>query len=243
MRNGFGLKLLHKFFNLPFLQLQRVSLLQQLERNKTEIDLTCQELDMYFESDEADYNKFIDQLSSRRRQVAELHSPRPITATLETPSSIVSGNNTSTGEMRHSQSTPIFIGAGHPIPASGIKNTSTLDIDKLSQAPKLLNSSTLSDTKINTSFSSDSAFNKTNDKNEQSFMSKIFGNKQLQTKDNNNDVRGTDVAKLASNLNSIVSVDEFCPDGGQLDKSFLEDIVEKNDSVEKSTYEALDSDR
>lgn len=57
MRNGFGLKLLHKFFNLPFLQLQRETLLGQLDTNEHEIQLTTQELDLYQESDDADYNK------------------------------------------------------------------------------------------------------------------------------------------------------------------------------------------
>lgn len=42
MRNGFGLKLLHRFFNLPFLQLQKESLLRQIERNERETLATSQ---------------------------------------------------------------------------------------------------------------------------------------------------------------------------------------------------------
>lgn len=71
MRNGFGLKLLHKFFNLPFLQLQRETLLGQLETNREETLLTVQELDLYQESDDADYDKFLDQLVNKRRAMAD----------------------------------------------------------------------------------------------------------------------------------------------------------------------------
>lgn len=71
MRNAFGLKLLHKFFNLPFLQLQRETLLKQLETNETETQLTIQELDLFQEGDDADYNKFLDLLVNKRRAVAD----------------------------------------------------------------------------------------------------------------------------------------------------------------------------
>lgn len=71
MRNGFGLKLLHKFFNLPFLQLQRETLLRQLERNEAETKATIQELDVYCDSDEANYGKFLDNLVKKRREIAD----------------------------------------------------------------------------------------------------------------------------------------------------------------------------
>ena len=55
MSNGFGLKFLHKWFNLPFLQLQRETLLPQLDTNEKEIDITTQELDLYQQTDDSNY--------------------------------------------------------------------------------------------------------------------------------------------------------------------------------------------
>ena len=45
MRNGFGLRLLHKFLNVPFLRLQKTSLLEQLQRNQRDAEETEKELD------------------------------------------------------------------------------------------------------------------------------------------------------------------------------------------------------
>jgi len=77
LRNGFGLKFLHNFFNIPFLTLQRESLVRQLEQNLREIQATHDELDLYMTSDAADYSKFSDQLANRRRQAADHMAPAP----------------------------------------------------------------------------------------------------------------------------------------------------------------------
>jgi len=67
MRNGFGLKFVHKFFNLPFLQLQRETLLKQLETNESENVVTIKELSLFAESDDANYDFFVKCLSQKRR--------------------------------------------------------------------------------------------------------------------------------------------------------------------------------
>jgi len=71
MSNGFGLKFLHKFFNLPFLHLQRETLKKQLETNQKEIETTYEELDILQESDEQRYDKFLEMITNRRRAIAD----------------------------------------------------------------------------------------------------------------------------------------------------------------------------
>lgn len=110
MRNGFGLKLLHKFFNLPFLQLQRETLLRQLERNNIETKATVQELDVYCDSDEANYGKFLDNLVKKRREIADSNANIP--AQVKVSQNLAPGQT----EVKRSQSGPIVIGAGRPIP-------------------------------------------------------------------------------------------------------------------------------
>lgn len=57
MYNGFGLKFLHKWFNVPFLQLQRETLLAQISTNEQEMNVTVQELDIFQRSDDSNYEK------------------------------------------------------------------------------------------------------------------------------------------------------------------------------------------
>lgn len=71
MKNGFGLKYLHRFFNLPFLQLQKESLLTQLETNRREFDATVHELNAYGESELQNYDLFIEQSSGIGKKVKE----------------------------------------------------------------------------------------------------------------------------------------------------------------------------
>lgn len=47
MRNGFGLRLLHKFLGLPFLSLQKETLMAQLERNQRDTEVCTLELNEF----------------------------------------------------------------------------------------------------------------------------------------------------------------------------------------------------
>lgn len=82
MYNGFGLKFLHKWFNVPFLQLQRETLLAQISTNEQEMNVTVQELDIFQRSDDSNYEKFTDKLSLYRRKLAESKSTVPPSSTV-----------------------------------------------------------------------------------------------------------------------------------------------------------------
>ncbi|XP_026541670.1 rab-like protein 6, partial [Notechis scutatus] len=67
MKNSFGLKYLHKFFNIPFLQLQRETLLRQLETNQLDIDATLEELSVQQETEDQNYELFLNMMEARGR--------------------------------------------------------------------------------------------------------------------------------------------------------------------------------
>ncbi|KAF3851591.1 hypothetical protein F7725_013363 [Dissostichus mawsoni] len=70
MKNGFGLKYLHRFFNIPFLQLQRETLLRQLETNQLDMDATLEELCVQQETEDQNYEIFLENLESRVKALA-----------------------------------------------------------------------------------------------------------------------------------------------------------------------------
>lgn len=56
MSNGFGLRLIYKWIGISFLQLQRENIVNHLETNGSETKIMTMELDVYQQSDEADYD-------------------------------------------------------------------------------------------------------------------------------------------------------------------------------------------
>lgn len=121
MRNGFGLRLLHKFLGLPFLRLQRETLLAQLERNQRDAEICVLEVNEFLKSDDADYNKFLDQLMNKRRQVADAKSNTRVVQCNPMPSTSVSGGqHSSIPELRPTKS--IIVGGGQPIVIPGQVN-------------------------------------------------------------------------------------------------------------------------
>ncbi|XP_020291966.1 rab-like protein 6 [Pseudomyrmex gracilis] len=256
MRNGFGLKLLHKFFNLPFLQLQRETLLKQLETNEEETRLTTQELDLFQDSDDADYNKFLDNLVNRRRALADSVSANNLVSNVSSSINnhhLASPNtNNIIGEVKRSVSMPGPIGGGTPIPVKNLDIKSSLSRKESSVSSTLDNLSTsIKTSQIMTPPTSHNATAKidvtksvefANDgekrdplNRSQSLMSKIFGHK----KEDETDEKLVNIKNL--NLNTpLTSVEDFIPDDGMLDRSFLEDNNQA--SPQKMQQEEVDSE-
>ncbi|XP_022910549.2 rab-like protein 6 [Onthophagus taurus] len=203
MRNGFGLKFLHKFFNLPFLQLQKETLLKQLERNESETSATVQELDLFAESDEADYAKFIENLTRKRREIADNNAniPAPMMI-IPQSASVQQLSQQAVTDMKRSQSASIIIGGGKPIPYAG----NTL------KKPTVSNSNSKS-----SSLSS-------------GFKDGLPENVVLKKLD-------------SSTTNPITSLEEFCPDGDQLDRSFLDDVHSTPQTNNSNAIDDSDSDQ
>ena len=135
MRNGFGLKFLHKFFNLPFLHLQRETYLKLLETNCREMQSTCQELDLILDSDENNYDRFLHFITNRRRKVAdELSSnPAPSSSSIRNQDNTPRSTNFIASPKSMASVTPqtlirptpsIIIGAQHSLPNFKPSNTS-----------------------------------------------------------------------------------------------------------------------
>lgn len=256
MRNGFGLKLLHKFFNLPFLQLQRETLLKQLDTNEEETRLTTQELDLFQEGDDADYNKFLDNLVNKRRAIADSVSASALTPNITSSLSThqISPSNSSASlnlDVKRSSSMPGPIGpigGGTPIPVKNLdfkfqpkKETPVVksgEITVLPQTSKTPHSSsnTQSLPKVEVTKTDDSNHadleRRDSTQKPQSFMSKIFGKKDEEGERQNANINTND---------TITSVEDFVPDDGMLDRSFLDDNSQA--TPQKVQQEQADTER
>ncbi|KAA0717000.1 Rab-like protein 6 GTP-binding protein [Triplophysa tibetana] len=236
MKNGFGLKYLHRFFNIPFLQLQRETLLRQLETNQLDIDATLEELSVQQETEDQNYDIFLEMIDSRGKG---FNSPGP--ANGQTPSSgsqspIVpqSGCSTSSSSPCSPQQPPIPSQApksqspspSHPPPII----PSTL-APAYSPSPSPAHHDPAVCAPVQASAPQPQ---------KRSFISRLFGTASTQEP---SDV--THEAEAEAAPPAVRSVDDFVPDEG-LDKSFLDDSLPSNTrpamNNQPSTTDIGDSD-
>ena len=75
MRNNFGLRFVHSFLGIPFLVMQRHSLVALLEKNQIETELMHEELTAMLDDPMSSYEHFSDAMANKRRENADSLSP------------------------------------------------------------------------------------------------------------------------------------------------------------------------
>lgn len=238
MKNGFGLKNLHRFFNIPFLQLQRETLLRQLETNQLDIDATLEELSVQQETEDQNYDIFLEVMETRKAY----GSPAPSNG--QSPSSgsqspvvlpgAASPNNSSPSTPQapptgHTQSAPPPP-ASIPHPAAQtsavhLPQTQTASQTQEPPAAAPMPTAALAAAPVQ----------------KRGFMSRLFGSSAAETSPDKSDTIGSDGPKPSG---YVQSVDDFVPDVS-LQRSFLEDggtSAVKSKSKPTGSAPILDSD-
>ncbi|XP_049906295.1 rab-like protein 6 isoform X2 [Epinephelus moara] len=234
MKNGFGLKYLHRFFNIPFLQLQRETLLRQLETNQLDMDATLEELSVQQETEDQNYEIFLENLESRSKGYS---SPGP--ANGQSPSSgsqspIVPPSGASTGSSSPSTPQPLVssqvlpqspsVSASSPLPTSTAVSgeaSAALESKPSAQSPEHLQASAASGVSA---------------PQKRGFISRWFGSSPAAEAP----VSAPDELPALVCPAKVQSVDDFVPDE-RLDKSFLEDSLPSKTKVPQPPA-AVDSD-
>ncbi|KAJ8300824.1 hypothetical protein KUTeg_022343 [Tegillarca granosa] len=226
MRNGFGLKFLHKFFNLPFLQLQRETLLKQLEINTEEMSSTVEELDIQEESEEQNYDVFIDNLSKKRRQQQESLSDKAVT------DSTLKQNEVSTSQ---SDTREITKPGSLPVPKSTSMPSLQRSVVTQKEAVSVGNTPTQSKSQITapaTTPSSETQCSPQQQEQQKSgFFSRLFKGKDKEAVPQQQEP--IDLQSASDGGDMVKSVEDFVPDDGGLDASFLDDAKEVKDITAK----------
>ncbi|XP_013880171.1 rab-like protein 6 isoform X2 [Austrofundulus limnaeus] len=236
MKNGFGLKYLHRFFNIPFLQLQRETLLRQLETNQLDMDATLEELSVQQETEDQNYEIFLENLESRSKGYA---SPGP--ANGQSPSSgsqspIVPPSGASTGSSSPSTPQPPILpqalpqspsvcSPSPPPPAAMVGGTAspTAELKAPAQTPE---------------HQQPSASPGGSAPQKRSFISRWFGSSSAAEAP----AVAPDDPPAPMCPDKMQSVDDFVPDE-RLDRSFLEDSVPLKSKVSQpAPAPAADSD-
>ncbi|CAG2102380.1 unnamed protein product [Medioppia subpectinata] len=242
MRNGFGLKFLHKFFNLPFLHLQRETLLRQLETNLNEMQTTCEELDSLQDSDDQNYDLFLDLLTNRRRQIADQLSkpkepsngvvpPQPprsksMPMNLNTKPH-VNGANSMEPVVKPTPS--IIIGANNPLPAKFAVNNSSNCVQ---------NNTLLSNKNISNTFQSVDEFIPDDERSSfKQFLEEPLNNANSAHNDVKYDDTDSDNDMIANNPMVAKYQEELDPEDqdndshNEMSKSTIDDIIQESNNA------------
>ncbi|XP_026866412.2 rab-like protein 6 isoform X1 [Electrophorus electricus] len=225
MKNGFGLKYLHRFFNIPFLQLQRETLLRQLETNQLDIDATLEELTVQQETEDQNYEIFLEMIESRAKGYTS-----PAAANGQSPSSgsqspVVVAGGSSTGSSSPGTPQQPAVGvlqsarspSSSPSPPPPPLPQGQMPVAPEARSPERP-APCLPSAPLPAPVPAPSPVQLPQ---KRSFISRLFGS----TPAPEHPAAVPEVESVASEApRTVQSVDDFEPDGG-LDKSFLEDRV------------------
>ncbi|KAK1155561.1 rab-like protein 6 isoform X1 [Acipenser oxyrinchus oxyrinchus] len=240
MRNGFGLKYLHRFFNIPFLQLQRETLLRQLETNQLDIDATLEELTVQQETEDQNYEIFLEMMDSRSKGYAS-----PVPTNGQSPSSgsqspIIPPNgasteNSSPGTPQPLPPTQTLLTASSPSPPPlAVTGTAppAAEIQTAQQAvappppPAQAQEPSPPVPSLSPTPFPSAAANPVPPPQKRSIISRLFGSSSTPETATNK----PESSAPAPTEGVVKSVDDFVPDDG-LDRSFLEDTTPQRDKV------------
>ncbi|XP_051953108.1 rab-like protein 6 [Xyrauchen texanus] len=244
MKNGFGLKYLHRFFNIPFLQLQRETLLRQLETNQLDIDATLEELSVQQETEDQNYDIFLEMMETRKAYGSLAPSNG------QSPSSGSQSPVVLTGAASPSNSSPSTPQAPLPpqtqsvptpppsIPHPPFQSTTTHipQTQTLSQTLEVSATAPISAT-VSAQPAAPLA-------QKRGFISRLFGSS---TADSLADKIETTSSEVPKTFGKVHNVDDFVPDLG-LDRNFLDDggtagaLAVKSKSKPPTLTPILDSD-
>ncbi|KAL2100174.1 hypothetical protein ACEWY4_004568 [Coilia grayii] len=236
MKNGFGLKYLHRFFNIPFLQLQRETLLRQLETNQLDIDATLEELNVQQETEDQNYEIFLEVMETRGKgfnspgpsngQSPSSGSQSPVVP-LGAASPSVSSPSTPQAPLPP-QTQPIPVPhpptgphAPPPVPkAALLTQAAPLPPARPTEPPRSAAASSSSSSSAAAAAGAQSPSSAAGAPQKRGFMSRLFGGSAApeQTPEKPDSVASGAVQASGK----VQSVDDFVPETG-LDRSFLED--------------------
>ncbi|XP_040898009.1 rab-like protein 6 isoform X2 [Toxotes jaculatrix] len=231
MKNGFGLKYLHRFFNIPFLQLQRETLLRQLETNQLDMDATLEELCVQQETEDQNYEIFLENLESRSKSYGSPGPANGQSSSSGSQSPIVPPSGASTGSSSPSTPQPPIpqspsVSASSPPPPTATVSGAASPIAESkppAQSPEHSQSSAASGALAT---------------QKRSFISRWFGSSPAADAP----VPAPEDPAAPVCPAKVQSVDDFVPDE-RLDKSFLEDSLPSKTKVpQPAPAPAVDSD-
>ncbi|XP_074830053.1 rab-like protein 6 isoform X3 [Natator depressus] len=231
MKNSFGLKYLHKFFNIPFLQLQRETLLRQLETNQLDIDATLEELSVQQETEDQNYEIFLEMMEARSRGHASPmatngQSPSSGSQSPIVPPSCTSTDSSSPGTPQPPQpQQPPANATMSPEPPSSLSPVPPLE----AQLPHTSSPATASP-----------AMPVAVPLQKRGIISRLFGTSPApETSPPQPDAATIPPSEVPA---KVQSVEDFIPDDS-LDRSFLEDPIPQRDKGITRTKDPSESDR